>query len=58
VSWRFCSSSSIARLGAGAGSPRDVLGRVLIVYAGTSRDLIHDPEHIAALMGVAARGMT
>jgi branched-chain amino acid transport system ATP-binding protein len=35
-----------------------VLGRGLIVYAGTSRDLIHDPEHIAALMGVAARGMT
>jgi hypothetical protein len=30
----------------------------LIVYAGTSRDLIHDPERIAALMGVAARGMT
>jgi hypothetical protein len=25
---------------------------------GTSRDLIHDPERIAALMGVAARGMT
>jgi branched-chain amino acid transport system ATP-binding protein len=35
-----------------------VLDRGLIVYAGTSRDLIHDPERIAALMGVAARGMT
>jgi branched-chain amino acid transport system ATP-binding protein len=35
-----------------------VLDRGLIVYAGTSRDLIRDPERIAALMGVAARGMT
>jgi hypothetical protein len=35
-----------------------VQDRGLIVYAGTSRDLIHDPERIAALMGVAARGMT
>jgi ABC-type branched-subunit amino acid transport system ATPase component len=35
-----------------------VLDRGLIVYTGTSRDLIHDPERIAALMGVAARGMT
>jgi len=35
-----------------------VLDRGLIVYAGPSRDLIHDPERIAALMGVAARGMT
>jgi hypothetical protein len=25
---------------------------------GTSRDFIHDPERIAALMDVAARGMT
>ena len=32
-----------------------VLDRGLIVYAGTSRDLVDDPERIAALMGVAAR---
>src|SRR5271165_623574 len=35
-----------------------VLDRGVIVYSGASRNLIHDPERIAALMGVAARGMT
>ena len=37
---------------------RSSWNRGLIVYAGTSRDLIDDPERIGALMGVAARGMT
>ncbi len=35
-----------------------VLDRGLIVYAGTSRELIDDPGRITALMGVAARGAT
>jgi hypothetical protein len=33
-----------------------VLGRGLIVYAGTSRDLIHDPEHHCSADGRGGAG--